>query len=68
MELAIKRGANGYRIGDSHPRAELTDHEIELMRQLHDRGLQPADLVRLFEVSKGYVSKVLNYRLRRGGR
>jgi hypothetical protein len=66
MELAIKRGVNGYRIGDSHHRAELTDHEVELMRQLRDGGMRVAELARRFDRSKGYVSKVCNFALRRG--
>lgn len=66
MELTVKRGANGYRIGDSHHRAELTDREVELMRRLREQGLKTDELVRIFEVTKGYVSKVCNFHIRRG--
>jgi hypothetical protein len=38
MELAIKRGDNGYRVGDSHHRSDFTDHEVELMRSCAMRG------------------------------
>jgi hypothetical protein len=66
MELTVKRGANGYRIGDSHQRAELTDQEVERMRRLREQGVKVSDLQRMFEVTKGYVSKVCNFHLRRG--
>jgi hypothetical protein len=68
MDMAIKRGANGYRIGDSHHRSEFTDHEIELMRRLRDARHKVDDIAAWFGATKGYVSKVCSYRIRRGGR
>jgi hypothetical protein len=65
MELAIKRGDNGYRISDSHQRAEYTDHEVELMRQLRAAKMKVKDIARRFDASPGYVSRVCSFKLRR---
>lgn len=65
MNIPVKRGENGYRIGDSHHNATLTDHEVELMRQLRAEGMKVRELARKFGVSKGYVSKVLRFMQRR---
>ena len=64
MTKPAKRNSNGYRIGDSHHNARLTDHEIELMRQLRAEGMKVRELARKFGVSKGYVSKVVAYLIR----
>lgn len=61
MNSPIKRGENGYRVGDSHHNARLTDHEVELIRQLRADGMKVRELARKFEVSKGYISKVLRH-------
>ena len=37
MRFPIKRGQNGYRVGDSHHNAKLTDHEIELAARALER-------------------------------
>jgi hypothetical protein len=68
MELTIKRAPNGYRIGESHHRSDLTDHEVELMRQMCEAGEKLEAIAAAFEKTKGYVSKVCNFRIRRGGR
>lgn len=68
MDLTVKRGANGYRIGDSHPRVDLTDHEVELMRAMHDAGAKPNQLARLFGVSRAHAWRLCTFRARRGGR
>lgn len=68
MELTVKRGMNGYRVGDSHHRSEYTDHEVELMRKLCDARTPVEEIARRFGATKGYVSKVCNFVIRRGGR
>ena len=65
MKLQVKRGDNGYRIGDSHHNSRLTDHEIEIMRQLRSDGMKVRDIARKFGVTKGYVSKILSHQARR---
>lgn len=61
MIFPVKRGRNGYRVGDSHHNARLTDHEVEVMRQLRSGGMRVRDIARKFGVTKGYVSKVLRH-------
>lgn len=63
--MDCKRNAKGYRIGGSHHRAQLTDQEVERARQLHEaEGMAPVLLARKFEVTLGYMSKLLRYQAR----
>ena len=39
----------GRKIGKSHPRAELTDHEIDLIRELHEQGMSYEQIEKKFE-------------------
>lgn len=56
---------SGFLIGEDHPRAVLSDREVELMRQLHEEGeLGLTALARKFEVSKRTVWRIVTYRLR----
>lgn len=48
------------RIGQDHPRAVLTDHEVELVFRLREEGLTLAEIAAKMEVSKGGVWKILN--------
>ena len=54
----------GRRIGESHPRAVLTDHEVDLMFELRDEGYSIRWLARKFEVSTGCVWKIVTGRRR----
>lgn len=65
MRQPAKRNELGYRIGDSHHNTQITDHEIELARQLRDDGMQVVEVARKFGISKGYASKVLRHINRR---
>lgn len=62
-----KRNAKGYRIGGTHHRAKLTDQEVELARQMHEADgscWTPTALAGKFEVTGGYMSKLLRYKSR----
>lgn len=48
------------RIGQDHPRAVLSDHEVELVHALRDDGLSLAEIARKMEVSKGCVWKIVH--------
>ena len=61
--------ARGYRVGEDHQCAKLSDHEVELIRELAD----PADgsapmpyrtIAEKFEISAGMVSEIVNFRKR----
>jgi len=54
----------GNRVGEDHPRAKLSDHEVELMRELHEGGMSCAEIGRKFEVAKSTVSLIVNYKRR----
>ena len=68
---------NGLAIGESHPRAVLTDHEVDLLLELRGEGISYGRLAVIFEVSKSCVAKIcrgehrsqiaVGYRRARGG-
>ena len=60
----VKRNAEGRRVGESHPKAELTDRDVELMRELRDEGRSYRWLAKTFEIPKRTVRDIVNYRRR----
>lgn len=55
----------GKRVGGTHPRAKLTDADIDLMRELHEEhGMTYTVLAQKFECSKSTAWDVCNYRRR----
>ncbi len=48
------------RIGQDHPGAVLTDHEVELVHRLREEGLSLGEIARKMEVSKGCVWKIVS--------
>lgn len=52
------------RCGEAHPAAYLTDHDVELMRQLHDEGLRLVDIARKFCAPWSTVRDICTYRTR----
>lgn len=48
----------GSPVGEDHPRAELTDHEVSLVLELREDGFSLGWLARKFEVSKSCVQKI----------
>ena len=59
----------GIRVGEDHQRATLTDAEVELIRELRNPsdGAEPlsfGEIARKFEISKGTVFDIVNYRRR----
>ncbi len=60
----VQIGEYGRRIGETHGMARLSDHEIELIRQLKEQGMPAAEIAGKFEVSKRYVYKLVNYERR----
>ena len=55
----------GHVVGQSHPRAVLTDHEIDLMFELREQGYSYGWLAMKFEITKGACWKIVQG-LRRG--
>lgn len=67
----VKTSEKGRRIGESAPGAVLTDHEVELMREMHEeypRGhpghVGHRKLAKIFGVSRTTASNICHYRKR----
>lgn len=52
------------RAGQGHPKAALTDHEVEAVRRAHEEGMTYALLAEKFEVSKSCVAGICKFRRR----
>jgi len=48
----------GMPIGESHPGAVLSNHEVDLLLELRDEGYSYSWLSAKFEISKGAVAKI----------
>jgi AraC-like DNA-binding protein len=65
MMYEVKVNDKGCRIGQYHLRAVLTDHEVELIRSLHeDDELGYSKLADKFGVSKSTIAKICQYNRR----
>lgn len=55
----------GWRVGEDHQRAKLTDHEVELMRRLHEvEKIGYRQLAKMFDIARTTVRDICNYRRR----
>lgn len=55
----------GKRCGETHPRARLTDHDIDLILTLREEhGLTYQQLADKFEVKKSTIADICKYRRR----
>lgn len=64
MQKLIALNENGRRIGESHPRAKLLDHEVDQVLALLEAGLSYAEVALKFDVSKSCVAHIANGRRR----
>ena len=60
-----KYRTGNFRKGESHHRARLSDHEVELFRELVDSGMSQAEACAKFEISRGHGSRLMGYSRRR---
>ena len=60
----VQIGEYGRRVGESHGRARLSDHEIDLVRQLKEEGMPAGEIAEKMEISRRYVYKLVNYERR----
>jgi len=64
MGAAINPG-KGWPTGERHHRARLSNHDVELMRQLHeDHGLTVYQIAQKFEVPYSTARDICKYRTR----
>lgn len=55
----------GYRVGQDNPNAKLTDHEVDLIRELHEGGgLSMREIAEKFEVAKSTIVGIVNFNRR----
>jgi len=54
----------GLRRGENHPRATLTDGEVEMIRKLHEQGLGYKRIASKFECGVRTVRDIVSYRRR----
>lgn len=54
----------GHLIGEDHPRAVLTNHEVDLVLELLDDGLSQARVAVIMEVSRSTVRDIAGGRTR----
>jgi predicted transcriptional regulator len=65
MQKPIGVTAQGRRVGQYHQKAELTDREVEQMREMHEReGWTAKALAEKFDVSRSLAEKILRYERR----
>lgn len=56
--MVINLNERGNRIGESNPKAVLTDHEVELLRTLRDEGFTYGWLAEKFDQSVHAVGRI----------
>lgn len=62
MSKLIAVDARGHWIGEDHPKAKLTDREVELIRSLHEEeGFTYQAIAEKFEVPKSTVQMICQY-------
>lgn len=62
--MLVAVNEKGMRIGQDHPRAKLTDHEVDLIRDLFDGGMSVSEISRKFEIPKSYAWDICHYNVR----
>lgn len=53
-----KANEQGLRIGEDHPNARLSDHEVDLLLELHEAGYGYGRLARKFDISKSQARNI----------
>jgi hypothetical protein len=64
MLRRVKVNEKGRRIGEGHHRSKLTDHEVDLVRELRDEGFSYGWLAEKFEVGKSTIRDICICRCR----
>ena len=54
----------GFRIGETHHNATLTDHDVELIRLLREGGMKVKEIARKFECSPSNITLITTYKSR----
>ena len=54
----------GWRVGETHHRAKLTDDDVELIRLLREGGMRVKEIAKKFECTPQNISTIVHYRSR----
>lgn len=57
----VALSSSGRRVGQDHPNAKLSDHDVALMRALHEDGMSPSMIAEKFECSRQTVHAIVTY-------
>lgn len=61
----IATNDRGYRIGESHPNAKITDKEVEEIRDLHEfASMGYTEIARNYGVKKSIIAEICRYEKR----
>lgn len=52
----------GFRIGETHHNAKLTDHDVELIRLLREGGMKVKEIAKKFECSPSNITLITTYK------
>lgn len=56
----------GFRVGETHHNAKLTDDDVELIRLLRESGMKIRELAKKFECSPSNITLITTYKGRIG--
>lgn len=59
MDIVVGCNESGKRVGEDHPNAKLTDHEVDLILEMRDEGFSYGEIAKMFEVSKSQVRNII---------
>jgi len=60
----MKRNHNGYRVGECHQRAKLSDEQVRRMREAHSNGFGYRRLSQIFQCGQSTARDIVTYRTR----
>lgn len=64
MKKLVAIGENGRRIGEDHPKAKLSNAQIDEIFSLRQKGKSYMQIARIFNVSKASIQHILHCRTR----
>lgn len=64
MTKLIGVNEKGIRVGESHPKARLTDHDVDLIFVLYEDGVTIVEIARKMECRKSVINDILKGRRR----
>lgn len=64
MKKIVSVNDRGYRVGEGHQNALLTDAEVEVVRRLHDEGMSYPILAEKFEMSIWAIGRICRFERR----